>query len=139
MSDQGEVLVHTKSGVFFRVWFGAIAYGDVEPAAPTLGDTPATQPATPTPPAAAAAPPSGAAVNPAATKAIATPVNRYVIVSAAFDPTSRSGPAIENGEKRASALQARFAPWYFVVSGQNVERIRLPRRVLIKAKSAKPN
>ena len=139
VSDQGEVLVHTKSGVFFRLWFGAIAYGDVEPAAPTLGDTPATQPATPTPPAAAAAPPSGAAVNSAATKAISTPVNRYVIVSAAFDPTSLSGPAIENGEKRATALQARFAPWYFVVSGQNVERIRLPRRVLIKAKSAKPN
>jgi hypothetical protein len=124
LGDEGEVLVHTKGGVFFRLWFGAIAYGDVEPPAAKVVDAKAGKPA---------------AVKPAATKASAAPVNRYVIISASFDPTSLSGAAVENGKKRAAALQARFAPWYFVVAGQNVERIRLQRPILIKAKSTKAN
>ncbi len=112
LSDEGEVLVHTKPGIFFRLWFGDIAYGDVE----------------------------GAETNTGTTKSSTSVPNRYLIVTASFDPAEISaGPARETAQKRAVSLQARFAPWYYVISGQSFEQMRPPRSLLITSAKPKAN
>ena len=66
------------------------------------------------------------------------PGKRYLIVTASFDPTGIADPAARDAaQKRAAALQKRYAPWYYVISGQSFERTRLSRRVLIKSQNRK--
>ncbi len=135
-SNEGEVLVHTKSGLFYTLRFGEIAYGDI-------GDiTPTTTKAASTQPAAGAGQKPGTPQVPAPGAKPATPTpgspNRYLTITATFDPTGvPAGPARAAAEQRAAALQARYAPWYYVISGHAFERMRLSRRVLLGSEKIK--
>lgn len=120
-SNEGELLVHTKAGLFYTLRFGEIAYGDVgdlTPAATSLSST-----------AAAAQKPG--------TARLGSP-NRYLTITASFDPAGVApGPERTVTERRAAALQARYAPWYYVISGQAFDRMRLSRRVLLGSEKIK--
>ena len=125
-SNEGELLVHTKAGLFYTLRFGEIAYGDI-------GDITRTATMVASTPAAAQKPGTSQADG-AATLGTARPgsPNRYLTITASFDPTGVApGPERIVTEQRASALQARYAPWYYVISGQAFERMRLSRRVLL--------
>jgi hypothetical protein len=127
-----EPLVHTKAGLFYTLRFGEIAYGDVgdlTPAATMLSSTPA------------AAQKPGTSQADGATKAgtarLGSP-NRYLTITASFDPAGVApGPERTVTERRAAALQARYAPWYYVISGQAFDRMRLSRRVLLGSEKIK--
>jgi hypothetical protein len=135
-SNEGEVLVHTKSGLFYTLRFGEIAYGDIGDITPTVKKAASAQPAgdaeqKPAPPQAPAA---GAKPAPAAPSS----PNRYLTITATFDPTGvPAGPNRAVTEERAAALQARYAPWYYVISGHAFERMRLSRRVLLGSEKIK--
>ena len=134
-SNEGEVLVHTKAGLFYTLRFGEIAYGDIGDITPT-----ATTPAS-TQPAAGTGQKPGVPQAPGAAK-LATPSlgspNRYLTITASFDPTGvPAGPERSVTEQRAAALQARYAPWYYVISGHAFERMRLSRRTLLGSEKIK--
>jgi uncharacterized protein DUF4340 len=147
LSNEGEVLVHTRTGLFFRLWFGDIAYGDPWDTTRGTAETNASPSAvvtSKTAPVIGTKPPAATVTNTSATAATKPPttssVNRYLVVAASFDPTAvAEGPARDAAQKRAAALQRRYAPWYYVISGQGFEHMRLPRRVLIKSQSRKAN
>jgi hypothetical protein len=135
-SNEGEVLVHTKSGLFYTLRFGEIAYGDIGDITPTATKAASAQPA------AGAGQKPGTPQVPAAGTKPATPTpsspNRYLTITATFDPTGvPAGPARAVTEERAAALQARYAPWYYVISGHAFERMRLSRRVLLGSEKIK--
>jgi hypothetical protein len=90
LSNQGEVLVHTDTGVFYALRFGELA--------------------------------------PDATKE-----NRYLFISVGFDSAASGGAISPELRARLDVLQARFAPWYFVISDDSFRKIRLERRALIKS------
>lgn len=114
-SNEGELLVHTKAGLFYTLRFGEIAYGDIGDITPAATGRAASS-ATPSP---------------------GSP-NRYLTITASFDPTGLpAGPERTATEQRAAALQARYAPWYYVISGQAFERLRLSRRVLLGTERVK--
>jgi hypothetical protein len=94
LSGQGEVVVHTSTGIFYILRFGGVAYG--------TGD------------------------------------NVYLFISAAFDPNATTGTLPGAETKRLEVLRARFAPWYYVVSNDNFRKIRLERKDLVKARTARP-
>lgn len=101
VADEGEVLVHTRDGVFYSLRFGAAAPGE--------------------------------AVALATTASTGSGVNRYLSMTASFDPGGASaGPARSAAEKRAALLRARYAPWLYVISAESFRRIHLQRRDLIK-------
>jgi hypothetical protein len=135
-STEGEVLVHTKSGLFYTLRFGEIAYGDIGDITPTATTPASTQPTAGTGQKPGTPPTSAAAAKPP-TPPPASP-NRYLTITASFDPTGvPAGPAREAAEQRAAALQARYAPWYYVISGHAFERMRLSRRVLLGSEKIK--
>ena len=115
LSNEGDVLVHTRDGVFYSLRFGEIT--DEEADAPaSVGLKPAG----------AAAARSSAGAGP----------NRYLFVSVAVDRTAApEGVAAAAVAKRAAILRARFAPWYYIISGESFERIRLQRKDLVKTRT----
>jgi hypothetical protein len=95
LSNQGEVVAHTTSGIFYVLRFGEVAYG--------------------------------------------VPDARYLFISVGFDPsaTTGGGNIPEAVRSRLEVLRARFAPWYYLVSNDSFEKIRLRRSALITPRAAK--
>lgn len=133
-SNEGELLVHSRAGLFYTLRFGEIAYGDVGDIT-TSARTPASTPAAAQP---AGTPQGGAAQAGAPARPSTGSPNRYLTITASFDPTGvPAGPERAAAEERAAALQARYAPWYYVISGQAFDRLRLSRRVLLGSERVK--
>jgi hypothetical protein len=93
LSNDGEVMVHTSSGIFYILRFGEM-----------VADRSA-------------------------------PASRYLFISPGFD-ASAAGAAEEEVGKRLDVLRARFAPWYYIVSDDDVKRIRLTRHELVKSQAS---
>lgn len=88
LSNQGEVVVHTSSGMFYVLRFGEVAQTDSE--------------------------------------------SRYLFISVGFDPGASAGTPPEPVRRKLEVLRARFAPWYYLVSNDDFQKIRVPRTTLIK-------
>ena len=88
LSNQGEVVVHTSSGVFYVLRFGEVAQ--------------------------------------------TAPESRYLFISVGFDPRVASGPPPEAVRRKLEVLRVRFAPWYYLVSNDDFQKIRVPRATLIQ-------
>jgi Domain of unknown function (DUF4340) len=141
VSNEGELQVRTTDGVSYTLRFGEVAFGDGE--AVSAGNS---------------APGENAPGE-----------NRYLMITASFDPSRFPEPAkaanlafqtkpdsiwtpmdrrqkdiesvhdrwsqkVEAGRKRADALNARFAKWYFVISADSYDGLRLQRKDLVKDK-----
>jgi Domain of unknown function (DUF4340) len=110
ISNEGEVVVHTLTGVFYSLRFGEVA---------------------PVPPGVAAAiaaakgePSSGQPGE-----------NRYLFIMAGFDTNATSKAADATaGESRAASLRTRFAPWYYIISSDEFTKVRARRSDIVKAK-----
>jgi hypothetical protein len=103
LANEGEVLVETNDGVVYALRFGEILTGQGEGGQ------------------AAPAPESKAAPKAESGE------NRYLFVTA-----SAAKDATEAGRRQAQALSARFAEWYYVISGADFSKLRLKRRDLVR-------
>jgi hypothetical protein len=114
LSNEGEIIVHTTSGIFYTLRFGQVAPG-----------TPTDAPRGNDEAAAAAAKEAPAA---------APRENRYLFIMAAYDPTSASPPgkSTEDAEQRIALLRARFSPWYYIISADDFSKLRPTRADLVK-------
>ena len=57
--------------------------------------------------------------------------DRYLMISAGFTPAAPGEAQTKEIESRLALLRARFAPWYYIVSGESYRRIVLGRKDLI--------
>ncbi len=56
--------------------------------------------------------------------------NRHLFVTAHYRPQSpEAGTAA--GERRARSLNERFADWYFIIRGQDVQRLKMQKATLV--------
>lgn len=92
LSNQGEVVFHATTGIFYILRFGAVAYG--------------------------------------------TPDSRFLFISVGFDPKVTQGVVPDAVRTRLDVLRARFAPWYYLVSNDSFEKIRIRRSALVKSRTA---
>lgn len=111
LSNEGEIIVHTPSGIFYTLRFGEVAPGTPTNAPPANNEsgTPGAKDASPR-------------------------ENRYLFIMAAYDPTSASPPgkSTEEGEQRIALLRARFSPWYYIISADDFSKLRPSRADLVK-------
>jgi hypothetical protein len=110
VSNRGEVVIRTTSGVFYTLRFGDIAPGgtDAPPA------TPAADGATP----------------PAANE------NRYMFIMVDSNPQMAKTPSLAaEGAEKTKLLRARFAPWYYVISANSFSAVQASRADLVKPRS----
>jgi hypothetical protein len=114
LSNEGEIIVHTTSGIFYTLRFGEVAPG-----------TPTSAPAA-----------DDKSKAPAAKDAPSPRENRYLFIMAAYDPSSASPPgrSTEEGEQRIALLRARFSPWYYIISADDFSKLRPTRADLVKAR-----
>lgn len=138
VSNEGEVLARTADGVTYTLRFGEVAVGTDAVAAAGGAEAPAGE-------------------------------NRYLMISASFDPALFPEPAkpasrsfeskadsaltleerrqkdiqtehdrwknrVAAGQKRADDLNARFAQWYYVISGESFDALHLKRADLVRDK-----
>jgi hypothetical protein len=66
-------------------------------------------------------------------KARAMRENRYLFIMVDFDPSAAVTPGRANeGAQRVQLLRTRFAPWYYVISADSFEALRLQRSALVR-------
>jgi hypothetical protein len=111
LSNEGEVVVHTTSGIFYTLRFGQVAPGGLE-------RSDAKEPSIPAAAATSAAPRE----------------NRYLFIMAAYDPSTATAPAGERAgtEQRIRLLHGRFAPWYYIISAEDFSTLRPGRGDLLE-------
>lgn len=144
-STQGELVVWSRDGVRYILRFGQVVYGAGE--AVTIGATPNEQ------------------------EKAGPADNRYMMISAEFDPTTMPEPRrpanrdfentpetqwtetdrqnqkladayaswerrVAEGRQRAASLGARFARWYYVISNDSFDRLRINRDNMLKARES---
>jgi hypothetical protein len=113
VSNEGEVVVHTVEGLFYTLRFGEVAPASAGSSSLASTDQSAAAPGRPA-------------------------ENRYLFIMVGFDAGSspRGTQLSDAGEKRAAALRARFAPWYYIISSEEFAKIRARRSDLIKPKAS---
>lgn len=108
VSNEGELMVHTKDGVMYTLRFGEVAFGQGN----TLSAGDSAEVRTPG----------------------QTGENRYLMISASLDPSVTDAKKIEAAKRRVDDLNGHFAHWYYVISAQSFDSIHLKRKDLIKDK-----
>jgi hypothetical protein len=105
LSNRGEIVVRTTSGVFYTLRFGDIAPGMETAAVPA----------------------------PAADARSAAPrESRYLFIMVDFDAQSAKTPArAAEGAEKVKLLRARFAPWYYVIAADSFAALQPARRTLV--------
>ncbi len=68
-------------------------------------------------------------------QASSAPTDRYLFISVGFDSNVTHGPPADDVARRLALLRARFASWYYVISGDSFKKIRLERKDLVKPKA----
>ncbi len=119
LSNEGELLVRTTEGVLYTLRFGEIVYGRGE--AVVVGDESSDEQGT------------------------EAAENRYVFITAEFDPTALPEPPVSEADAHASwerqvregtetadRLATRFANWYYVIAADSYDRIHKPREDFLK-------
>jgi hypothetical protein len=108
VSNEGELMVHTKDGVLYTLRFGEVAFG--QGTALSAGDSLETR------------------------KPGESGENRYLMITASLDPALKEQKAIDAAKKRVDDLNGRFAKWYYVISAQSFDSIHLKRKDVIRDK-----
>lgn len=105
LSNEGEILVDAKNGLQYVLRFGEIAPGGAEPGAGEESD------------------------------AASGGERRYIMISVSFDEdlAKRYEGDADKGKELAEELRARFAAWYYVISGADFGKLRPTRQALLKS------
>ncbi len=119
LSNEGELLVRTTQGVRYTLRFGEIVYGRGD--AVVLGDESSDE------------------------RDSEAAENRYVFITAEFDPAALPEPPVSeieaheswerqvrDGTETADRLATRFANWYYVIAADSYDRIHKPREAFLK-------
>ena len=119
LSNEGEVLVRTSEGVLYTLRFGEIVYGRGD--AVLLGDETSDD------------------------RGTGPGENRYVFITAEFDPAALPEPEtidadahaswerrVREGRRTAERLAARFGDWYYVIAANSYDRIHKPSASFLK-------
>ena len=119
LSNEGELLVRTTQWVRYTLRFGEIVYGRGD--AVVLGDESSDE------------------------RDSEAAENRYVFITAEFDPAALPEPPaseaevheswerqVRDGKETAERLAARFANWYYVIAADSYDRIHKPREAFLK-------
>jgi hypothetical protein len=110
VSNRGEVVIRTTSGVFYTLRFGDIAPGGAD--------------------APSAAPAADGSAPPAANE------NRYMFIMVDSNPQMAKTPSLAaDGAEKTRLLRARFAPWYYVISANSFSAVQASRADLVKPRS----
>jgi hypothetical protein len=65
-----------------------------------------------------------------------TSTDRYLFIMVDFDPQSARTPArASEGKEKVQPLRARFAPWYYVISGDSFSAVRLRRSDFVRRRA----
>ncbi len=106
LANEGEVTLETERGLIYTLRFGEIA-------SRAAGS------------ATAAEAPAGEGGSGETAKAQTNELDRYLFVTVRHDPLvqAKHGGA-GGGERNARALNAKFADWYYVISGRDFAKIR---------------
>ena len=113
VSNRGEVVIRTTSGVFYTLRFGDVAPGSEAPAASQGTATP------------------GAPAEPAPGE------NRYMFIMVDSDPRAARTPGQGTaGAEKAAQLRARFAPWYYVITADSFNAVQTRRSNLVTSRGA---
>jgi hypothetical protein len=104
LANAGEVLVDAGNGVSYTLRFGEIVSGQGE-GKPVPAD------------------PAKAALE-----------NRYLWITAGYDAAraAKYGDGGTGGESLAASQRARFADWYYIISGADFQRLRPSRSALVE-------
>lgn len=117
VSNEGELEVQTANGLTYTLRFGEVVYGSGE--AVTAGNDSSDD------------------------KTSGPGENRYLFILTSFDEKHIQNPPkegdereeqIKQGQERSDELNARFAPWYYVISDDSFDRVHLKRSDLVKTK-----
>lgn len=102
LANEGEMRVETAEGLVYSLRFGELAQGMIGESSDADQES----------------------------KALASEQHRFLLVTVSYDPqvearynSGRSDPG--RGQSRARALNRQFAGWYYVISGEDFERLRL--------------
>jgi hypothetical protein len=95
LANEGEVLVETSTGLLYTLRFGEIVSGA-----------------------------SGAPAGDEAEEADTGEQDRYLFVTVSHDPAREAKYGGAGGERLARSLTARFADWYYVISGKDFAKLR---------------
>jgi hypothetical protein len=137
VSNEGEILARTADGVTYTLRFGEVAVGTAE-AAMGQSEAPAGEnrylmiSATfdpslfPEP-----ARPASRSFESKADSVLTPDERRQKEISAAHDSWQRS---VDAGQARADELNARFAKWYYVISGASFDALHVKRADLLRDK-----
>ncbi len=104
LSNEGEILVESKDGLQYVLRFGEIAPGGAGPQKAESAESSKVE-------------------------------ARYVMVSVEYSEAraKRYEGDTEKGKELADELRARFAEWYYVISGADFSKLRPSRRDLLKS------
>ncbi len=100
LANEGELVVETSRGLLYTLRFGEVVTGGGD--ARAAGAAPAATPAS----------------------TVKGDESRYVLVTVNYNPKLGSGADGPGGEQTAATLDARFADWYYVISGSDFARLR---------------
>ena len=105
LSKEGELQVETANGLVYSLRFGEVVSGQEEKQGKGAGAKDQGE-------------------------------NRYLFVTVAHDPAREAkysgGAPGRSGEQAARNLTARFAEWYYVISGADSSKLRLKRKDLVR-------
>jgi hypothetical protein len=116
VSNRGEIVVRTVTGLFYTLRFGDIAPGTEAPS------TGAAQ---------------GSNAQGDAQADDAPRENRYMFIMVDHSPSDANTPSLAaDGAEKAKTLRARFAPWYYIISADASEALQMSRQDLVQPRSA---
>jgi hypothetical protein len=109
VSNRGEIVVRTTSGLFYTLRFGDVAPGTDAASA------------------------GGAAQAAADAQPDAPRENRYMFIMVDYSAADARTPAqAAEGADKIKVLRPRFAPWYYVISANATQALQLRRKDLVQ-------
>jgi hypothetical protein len=110
VSNRGEIVVRTMTGLFYTLRFGDIAPGTEAPS------------------------PGVAAQAGSGMQGDAVPrENRYMFIMLDYSASDARTPAhAADGAEKIKVLRPRFAPWYYVISANATQALQMSRKELVQ-------
>jgi hypothetical protein len=110
VSNRGEIVVRTMTGLFYTLRFGDVAPG-IDAPSPSMAEQAGS----------------------GAQRDAAPRENRYMFVMVDYSPSDARTPAqAADGAEKIKVLRPRFAPWYYVISANATQALQISRQDLVQ-------
>ena len=113
VSNRGEIVVRTMTGLFYTLRFGDVALGSEAPSTNAVAQS------------------GSDAQGDAAPRE-----NRYMFIAVDFSASDARTPAQgADGAEKIQVLRPRFAPWYYIISANATQALQISRNDLVQPRS----